>query len=130
MRHCWPGFHFNVCFTGPAAGLRNQQHTQLVMAAYWCDPATYREGDQVRACPLSRTPNGVELIYWKDMQQWEGRKYRAEELLLTANGFELKRFIVQLTQCGISPSEPIQAMTRQDTANARAFVFMPVQHRS
>jgi len=118
------GFPLNVSFTGLQSHIR--QRPRLVVASYWFDPTTYREDGDVRAMsyrPNPPTAYRVELIYWKKKGQWEGRKYRANQPLLTANGSELQRFIVQLTQCGISPDEPTRAMTRESTASAGVFVF-------
>ena len=122
------GFPLNVCYLGLVPQLQNCQNQTLVVAPYWFDPATYREDGEARVMIYfadARREYNVELIYWKRKQHWEGRKYRAGQLLLTANGSELRHFIVQLTRCGISPSEPAWAITRQETASVGAFVFMP-----
>jgi hypothetical protein len=127
------GFPLNVHFMGLSEQAGERQLQRLVMASYWFDPATYREDEDVRA--MSYFANvareyHVEVIYWKRKQQWEGRKYRADQLLLTAEGYELQRLILQLTLCGISLGEPARAIQRQETASAGAFVFMPEDLRS
>jgi len=122
------GFPLNVCYTGLSEQSTNCQCPALVVASYWFDPATYREDKEVRAMSYRANPPSayhVELIYWKKKQQWDGSKYRDDELLLTANASELHRFIIQLTVCGLSPGEPTQAMTCQHTASAGEFVFIP-----
>jgi hypothetical protein len=128
--HLLAGFPLNVSYLGLTEQAGNCQHPLLVVASYWFDPATYRADEETRAMSYSTNPPcgyHVELVYSKKKEQWEGRKYQADKVLLTANGSELRRFIMQLTLSGISTGEPTQAMAYQDTASAGVFVFMPEQ---
>ena len=123
------GFPLSVCYAGLSKQVPDHPTPPLMTSSYWFDPATYREDDESRAMSYFTNPRceyHVDLIYWKKKQQWEGSKHRAGKVTLTAQGSELRRFIIQLTLCGIEPDEQTQAMmTCNDTASVGVFVFSP-----
>jgi hypothetical protein len=106
------GFPISVCYLGLSTEVPGEPTPPLMISSYWFDPATQREDEETRA--MSYFTNVLcecrdELICWKKKQMWGGSKRRAGTVLLTAQGSDLRRFIIQLTLRGIESDEPTQA---------------------
>ena len=130
------GFPISVGYTGLSNQVANRPNPPLMTSSYWFDPATYREDNETRAMSYFTNPRcqyHVELVYSKKKRRWEGSKRRAGTLRLTAEGSDLRKFIIQLTLCGIESDEPTQVMrTYADTASVGMFLFSsgPMAHGS
>jgi hypothetical protein len=128
------GFPTSICFTGLPPDLGRQPVAAALTSCYWFDPLTYQEDEQIRAMTYYTEPRNeyrVELLHHKRESQWEGRKCRGGEVLRTADGPELRQFIIQLSLLGIERDELVQPLlTCKDTASASIYVFTPTQHSS
>lgn len=102
------GFPINVAFSGLRSGRAGDATPLIVTSVYWFDPSTYIEDTDSRSMKYfahDPSPFRVELKYSKVDERWEGRKFENDEELIRAYGPELRRFIIQLTLCGLHPCE-------------------------
>jgi hypothetical protein len=121
-------FPVSICFTG--LRLDDHRDPSYVVSCYWFDPHSYKETTEYQSmCYRSRylkSQHQVVLARSKVKENWEGRKMRSGEVVLTASGTDFTRFVIQLTMLGLDDGEHVEPMlTRVDTASTGIWVYDP-----
>jgi hypothetical protein len=121
------GLPISICFTG--LRMDGDRDAGYVASCYWFDPQTFSEDEECQSMTYrSRYASEyrVVLVYSKQKGCWEGRKMRGDEVVVTAHGIDLTRFVIQMTMRGLHDGEHVEPMlTRTDTASTGIWVFEP-----
>lgn len=122
-------FPVSICFTGLQRGDQTDAGSYVV-SCYWFDPQSYMETTEHQSmCYRSRflkSQYQVVLARSKVKENWEGRKMRGSEVVVTASGTELTRFVIELTRRGLDNDEHVEPMlTRVETASTGIWVYEP-----
>lgn len=113
------GFPISICFTG--LSLDDHRDARYVVSCYWFDPRSFDESEEWQSMTYRarhRSEYEVVIAYSKKNRRWEGRKLGGDEVVVSASGPELTRFVIQLTMRGLDDGEhanPMLTDTSSDT---------------
>ena len=122
-------FPVSICFTG-LRWTDEMDDAWYEVSCYWFDPQTYKETPEYQSlCYRSRHLNDkfkVVIARSKTKKQWEGRKLRGKNVLVSASGSDLTRFVIQLTMLGPDKGEHVESrLTWTETASTGIWVYDP-----